>query len=842
MAATALRNTGISVVGDTPWGTHFCHFYESKEDLLDTLVPYFKAGLEDKEFCVWVIADPLTEDEARGALGRVVPDLDQHFSKENIEIFNGLDWYLKEGVLSLEKVTRAWDEKLKQALARGYDGMRVSGDTFWLRDKDWKDFCAYEKQLNDSITDRPMTVLCTYPLAKSGAAEILDVVQTHQFALTRRGGNWEVIEHPELKQAKQEIRKLNQELEQRVVERTRQLTAANERVEMILESITDKFFAFDKDWRFTYLNKHAEEQVKVLGKDPERLIGKVMWDEFPEAPNAEAFRRVMDERVVVNDELFYAPLGEWVENHICPSQDGGIVTFQKYVTERKRAEKTLLESERKFFVIFYKAPFAIALARVPDGFIVDINEAWTKMFGFAREEVVGKTSLELGINRDPLERALLFSELQERGSVRNREMTFFTKSGEARLISCNMDVVGFGGQRYLLSTMHDITEQKRAEEERRRSEEYLREGQRLSQTGSWAWTVASGDLFWSQEHYRIFGLDPDNFKLTTESAVKFIHPEDQSAANQAFERATSAETDFEWDLRIVRPDGTIRYIHSLAHPVFAESGELTEYVGTIMDTTERKLAEEALRHAQAELAHANRVLTVGELTASIAHELNQPLGAIVTNGNASVRLLSRDLPDLKGAREAIDCMISDAMRASEVIQSSRAVLKKAAPEKVPLDINEIIQEVIGLSASQLAKNQVGVRSELEADSPSVFGDRVQLQQVILNLILNANEAMTKPASQTRELVISSRRTRTNEMTVAVKDSGTGVQPEDQERIFDAFNTTKEDGLGLGLSISRNIIEAHGGRLWNTPNEGPGATFQFTLPMGASQSLSKSAAK
>jgi PAS domain S-box-containing protein len=577
------------------------------------------------------------------------------------------------------------------------------------------------------------------------------------------------------------------------------------------------------------LNKHAEEQMRTLGKDPKNIIGKVLWDEFPEVPNEEAVRRVMDERVAVNDELYYPPLGEWVENHIYPSQDGGIVTFQKYVTERKRAEKTLLESERKFFLIFDKAPYAIALARLPDGFIVDINEAWAKMYGFTREEVVGRTSMELGMNRDPHERALLFAELQERGSVRNRELIFFTKAGATRLISCNIDVVSFGGEKYLLSSMHDITENKRAEEERRRSEEYIREGQRLSHTGSWAWNVSTGDLFWSEEHYRIFGLDPDNFKLTLEAAVKFIHPEDQSTATQAFEGATSEGRDFEWDLRIVRPDGTIRYVHSLAHPVFDESGELTEYVGTIMDTTERKLAEDALRHAQAELAHANRVLTVGELTASIAHEVNQPLGAIVTNGQASLRLLSRDTPDLKGSQEAIDCMISDAMRASEVIQRSRAVLKKTAPEKVPLDINETIHDVIGLSASQLATNQIALRTELETDSPSVLGDRVQLQQVMLNLILNANEAMTKPGWQTRELLISSRRNRPDEVNVAVKDTGPGVRPENQERIFDAFSTTKEGGLGLGLSISRNIIEAHGGRLWNIPNEPQGATFQFTLP-------------
>ena len=216
-----LRNSGISVVGDMPWGTHFCHFYETKQDLLDTLVPYFKAGLESKEFCLWVVsnAELITVEEAKEALEQAVPDLDRHLSDENIEILDGLDWYLEDNVFNLERVTSAWDAKLKRALALGYDGLRVSGDTFWLGETEWKEFCAYEKQLNDSIADRPMTVLCTYPLAKSGAAEILDVVQTHQFAIARRQGEWKVIQSPELTQAKAEIKRLNQEL-QRAKERT----------------------------------------------------------------------------------------------------------------------------------------------------------------------------------------------------------------------------------------------------------------------------------------------------------------------------------------------------------------------------------------------------------------------------------------------------------------------------------------------------------------------------------------------------------------------------------------------------------------------------------------------
>jgi len=260
-----LRKTGIKVVGDVPWGTHFCCFYETKQDLLDSLVPYFKAGLESNEFCLWVIGDPLTEDEARRALGEAVPDLDERFLNENIEILDGLKWYLTENVFNLERVASAWDKKLWQALARGHDGMRVSGDTFWLRDKDRKDFCAYEKQLNDSITDRPITVLCSYPLVKSGATEILDIDQTHQFAIANaRRGQWKIYEIPELKQARAEITRLREELEQRGVERSSELGMA---IEELRNEITE--------------SKQAEEKLKeseLQLAEAQRLAHVGSWD------------------------------------------------------------------------------------------------------------------------------------------------------------------------------------------------------------------------------------------------------------------------------------------------------------------------------------------------------------------------------------------------------------------------------------------------------------------------------------------------------------------------------------------------------------------------------------
>jgi C4-dicarboxylate-specific signal transduction histidine kinase len=248
-----------------------------------------------------------------------------------------------------------------------------------------------------------------------------------------------------------------------------------------------------------------------------------------------------------------------------------------------------------------------------------------------------------------------------------------------------------------------------------------------------------------------------------------------------------------------------------------------------MDVTSTQQAEEALRKAQTDLAHVSRVTTAGELVASIAHEVNQPLGAIVTNGSACLRLLSRETPDLEKSREVIGRMISDGMRASEVIKRIRDLLHKAPLERAPLNINETVQEVLELVNSDVLRSKVKLQAELAADLPPVVGDRIQLQQVILNLILNARDAMSDVHTHPREILISTRKNKFGDVVVAVWDSGKGLDEKDAERIFDPFFTTKAEGMGLGLSISRRIIEDHHGTLWAKPNRDRGATIQFTLP-------------
>jgi C4-dicarboxylate-specific signal transduction histidine kinase len=473
-----LRKTGIGVVGDVPWGSHFFMLYETKEDLLDTLVPYFKAGLESGELCLWVVSEPLTEAEARNALRKAVPEFEHYLADRSIEIVGGRRFYFSGNDPDLPQVIRTWAAKTDYAVTHGYAGLRVSANTAWLEGKDWKAFSDYENEVNNSISRWPMTALCTYRLAGSTAAEILDVTRTHQFAIARRNRGWEVVETSELKQAKSEIKRLHDQLERRVIERTQQLTAVNEEM---------------------------------------------------------------------------------------------------------------------------------------------------------RKEII-----------------------------------------------------------------------------------------------------------------------------------------------------------------------------------------------------ERQHAEEALLEAQAELARVTRAVDMGELVATIAHEVNQPLTAIVTNGNFCLRRLEGVTPNLGELRAAIAEIVSDGARASAVISRIRVLLMKGALRRTGLEINRIIQDVRILLRTELTRGHVSLRIDLAPDLPRVAGDQVQLQQVLINLIMNAVEAMRLCAERPRKLLIRSAKS-TDGVLVQVQDSGPGIEPHLADRIFEPFFTTKAEGIGMGLAISHTIIESHGGHL-SLASSSEGALFEFILPV------------
>ena len=416
---------------------------------------------------------------------------------------------------------------------------------------------------------------------------------------------------------------------------------------------------------------------------------------------------------------------------------------------------------------------------------------------------------------------------------------------------------------------HEINERLRAEAAVRRSEAYLAEAESLSKCGSWALKPATKEItYWSRERYHLFGFDPDAGVPSYEAVLQRVHPEDRARWLENTKEAERRDSDL--DFRVVLPDGEIKHLHGVGHPVFSESGELVEIIGAAIDITERERAEEQQREAQAQLAHVTRVATLGELAGSIAHEVKQPLTAIINNADACLALLPGEISKLEDVREALSDIISDADRASSVIERIRGLIKKSPPQKSRLDLNETIGGVIALARGELNRHGVLLQTSLADDSPPIMGDRIQLQQVLLNLIINAIEAMSGVTQGPRELQISSEKiaaacsesenlmpirsgccwtetptqpdarhedpgsslaeAEATYALVSVADSGPGLDANALDRLFDAFYTTKPQGLGMGLSISRSIIEAHGGRLWAKANVPKGALFQFTLPI------------
>jgi len=388
------------------------------------------------------------------------------------------------------------------------------------------------------------------------------------------------------------------------------------------------------------------------------------------------------------------------------------------------------------------------------------------------------------------------------------------------------------GETEIVGVTMDITEQrlneaalKKALSELRRSEAYLAEAQRLSRTGSFALRLPSGELECSEEIIRIMGYKPET-KVSLELALAVVHPEDVPMVQALLDRARRELTDLDYENRLLMSDKSIKHVHVVAR-VMRDGADSVEIAGAVMDITERKRAEEVLRKSQAELARVTRLTTMGELAASIAHEVNQPLAAVVTNANACLRWLDRAAPNLDEAREAVQRIVRDGNRGSEVIARIRALLKKGPVQKTRMSVNEAVQEILKLAQTDL--RGVTVEMQLANEPLNVIADRVQLQQVLLNLMINALDAMKMVSDRPHVLRIETKLDG-DDVLVAVQDSGVGFQPDCMEKLFETFYTTKSEGLGMGLSISRSIIEEHGGRLWAECNQGPGATFRFTLPV------------
>jgi PAS domain S-box-containing protein len=528
----------------------------------------------------------------------------------------------------------------------------------------------------------------------------------------------------------------------------------------------------------------------------------------------------------------------WFQSRGFPlrDQDGHIVRWYNLlidIDERKRAEEDLRRSEARKTAILDSALDCIVTID-HQGCITEFNPAAERTFGYRRDEVVGRNLADVIVpaslreqHRRGFARHLATGEARVLG--KRVEMTAVRADGREIPVEIAITRIALDGPPSFTGYLREITDRKQAEENLRRSEAFLAEGQQLSRVGSFSWRVATDEITWSDQLYRIFEIDRD-VRVTLGIIGSRIHPDDLPLFTAQIEQSRRDGSDVQLELRLQMPDRSVKYIHVVGHGR-NDHGHL-EYIGAVQDVTERRLSEEALAAVRSELAYVARVTSLGALTASIAHEVNQPLSGIITNASTCVRMLATEPPDLDGSRETARRIIRDGNRAAEVIARLRALFSKREFALEPLDLNEAAREVIALASNDFRRNRIVLQSELADALPIVTGDRVQLQQVILNLLRNASDAMVDVQDRPRQVLIKTARESDSRVRLTVRDAGTGLPPRSLDSLFDAFHTTKSGGMGIGLFVSRSIVESHQGRLWAERNDGPGATFSFSIPCQA----------
>jgi PAS domain S-box-containing protein len=938
----ALRRTGISAIGDIPWGTHLCQFYEDKQDLIDILVPYFKAGLEINEFCMWVTSEPLRSAEAKASLAANVENLETYIANGQLEILD-TEWYTPGGEFESDRVLQSWVDRLEAARRRGFAGLRLTGNPSWLEKPEWHGFMEYEATIDGIFGQRRMLAICTYNLSKCDAFQIMDVISNHKFALVKRAGKWEVIAQ-----------------EDSVIQKNR--------LRAVLEALPAGVALIDVQGRKVDSNA-AFEQVwagpRLATRFEDHAACKAWWVDTGKPVQPEEWasaRAVQKGETVVNQEMQIERFDgsrAFVLNSAAPIRDAhgrisGSAVAIKDITKIKHAEEALRESESRFRALV-TATSDVVYRMSPDwktmlylrgrDFIPDTEEpsgTWLQKYIHSDDQTYVMAAIDEAI------RTKSTFELEHR--VRRVDGSLgWTFSRAIPIQNANGEIVEWFG------AASDITERKRVEEQLRSNQAQLIDSQRLANVGSWERDVASGKVRWSDQMYRIYGL-ADHTQPVFQTFLSLVHPKDLGIISEAQKRALAANAAIEVEYRITRPDGEVRFIRSIAEVVKNEQGAPVRFVGTDQDITEQVKATELLRESEARLKSAERMAHVGNwiwdikanrvscseemlrilgqsqdyepgyeeslqiiasqdrgraeewvraclaerregrievrilrpggdmrtvvcrsevlldadgsparmfgtcqdvtdarraqeeafarqkleslgtLASGIAHDFNNLLGAMLAQAELATAELATGLdPD-----EALKQIREVAIRGSEIVRQLMIYAGKEGDVLELTDVSKAVEGMLGLLKVSVSRHATIV-TDLGENLPAVNARPAQLRQIVMNLVVNASDAI-----KDREGII---RVTTRCVTVdhdtdvgtseylapgeyvelEVSDTGIGMSPETKSRVFDPFFTTKSEGRGLGLAVVHGIVRSLNGAIRVISKFRNGATFQILLP-------------
>lgn len=609
-------------------------------------------------------------------------------------------------------------------------------------------------------------------------------------------------------------------------------------LDLIFKNSLDSIVLLDKDYNFIWV---SETYAKSCQRDSSEFAGHNHFEFYP-SNLKEEFDAVKKGKSIYRKyarPFIFPDHPEWGTTYwdlgLVPflDDDGEIEMFLftlKDVTERKKAQIRLEESERKYRELVEDINDAIYSVDTK-GNVVYISPAIKSIIGYEPHELIGKHfsdlvySEDLRVMKEGFEASLEGKNAPMDYRILKKDGSYIWLRALSKPIKDdNNNVIGIRG------VISDITERKHMEEALRLSENQLLKAQHVAGMGFLTWNIKTNEIQWSDEVYRLYGIEKNKQEITLDFTVSLVHPDDLEYVQKNLDMAIKDIRKYDIEHRILRPDGEVIWVRAQAELSRDKDGEPATLLGTVVNITKSKQMEEEANRLRSEYLHIARVSAMGELTASLAHELKQPLAAIRSNAQAGQRFLAKEKPDLDELSEILEDIINDNRRADHVIGRLRMLMRKADLEIAELNINNVIQDIFPLIRSYEIMRNVSLEFELDDNIPSVAGDRIQLQQVTLNLIMNSSEALTNIAGDLRRIVIRTSQKNHNNVTVAIRDNGIGIDEQSLDSLFQPFYTTKQEGMGMGLPISRSIIEAHGGKLWAENNPDRGATFYFTIPV------------